>query len=68
MPFEVRSGLWQGCDPSPTLFKYIIDWILGQDVQDYLGVQVGTNVHVSDLAYADEIRLKDQGDVNTHHW
>ncbi len=33
----------------------IIDWMLGQAVQDYPGVQVGANVHVSDLAYADEI-------------
>ncbi len=37
---------------SPTLFNYIIDWILGQALQDYPGVQVGANVHVSDLAYA----------------
>ncbi len=31
--------------------------ILGQALQDYPGVQVGTNVHVSDLAYADDIAL-----------
>ncbi len=40
---------------SPTLFNYIIDWILRQALQDYTGVQVGANVHVSDLAYADDI-------------
>ncbi len=39
----------------PTLFNYIIDWILRQALQDYPGVQVGANVHVSDLAYADDI-------------
>ncbi len=39
----------------PTLFNYIIDWTLGQALQGYPGVQVGTNVHVSDLAYADDI-------------
>ncbi len=55
MPFEVRSGLVQGCDPSSTLFKYKVDWILGQALQDYPGVQVEANVHVSDLAYADDI-------------
>ncbi len=32
-----------------------IDWILGQALQDYPGVQVGANVHVSDLAYANDI-------------
>ncbi len=33
----------------------MIDWILGQALQDYPGVQVGANVHVSGLAYADDI-------------
>ncbi len=35
MPFEIRSGVRQGCPLSPTLFNYIIDWILGQALQDY---------------------------------
>ncbi len=55
MPFEIRSGVRQGCALSPTLFNKIIDWILGQALQDYPGVQVGATVHVSDLAYADDI-------------
>ncbi len=40
---------------SPTLINYIIDLILHQDLQDYPEVQVGANVHVSDLASADDI-------------
>ncbi len=55
MPFEIRSGVRQRCAISPTLFNYIIDWILFRDLQDYPGVQVGANVHVSNLAYADAI-------------
>ncbi len=55
MSLEIRSGVRQGCSLSPTLFNYIIDWILRQALQDYPGVQVGANVHVSDLAYADDI-------------
>ncbi len=55
MAFEIRSGVRQGCGFSPTLLNYIIDWILHQALQDYPGVQVGANVHVSDLAYADDI-------------
>ncbi len=55
MPFEIRSGVRQGCALSPTLFNYIIDWILRKALQDYPGVQVGANVHVSDLAYADDM-------------
>ncbi len=48
-PCPWRSAL------SPTLFNYEIDWILGEALQHYPGVHVGANVHVSDLAYADEI-------------
>ncbi len=40
----------------------IIGRILGQPLQDYPGVQVGANVHVSDLAYAYDIGLC------THPW
>ncbi len=50
MPYEIRSGVRHGCTLSPTLFNYIIDWILAKTLQDYPGVQVGTNVHMSDLA------------------
>ncbi len=57
MPFEIRSGVRQGCALSPTFFNYIIDWILRHALQDYPGVQVGANVHVSDLAYADDIAI-----------
>ncbi len=55
MPFEILSGVRQECALSPILFNYIIDLILGQALQDYPGVQVGANVHVYDLAYADDI-------------
>ncbi len=53
VPFEIRSGVQQGCTLSPTLFNYLIDSVLDQARQDYPGVQVGAKVHVSDLAYAD---------------
>ncbi len=54
MSFEIRSGVRQGCALSATLFNYIIDWILHQALQDYPGVQVGANVRMSDLIYADD--------------
>ncbi len=81
MPFEIRSGVRQGCAISTSLFNYIIDWILGQALQNYPGVQVGANVHVSDLAYVEDIVILSscysemQGlleavnrDVSTHPW
>ncbi len=55
MPFEILSDVRQGCALFPTLFNYIVDRILRQALQNYPGVQVGANVHVSDLAYADDI-------------
>ncbi len=54
MPFEIRSGVRQGRVLSPTLFKFLVDWILGQALKDYPGVQVGANVHVTELTYADD--------------
>ncbi len=61
MPFRVRSGVRPGGALSPTLFNCIIDWILGLALQDHPGVQVGANVYVSDLAYADDIVILDAG-------
>ncbi len=55
MPFEIHSGVRQKCALSHRIFNYIIDWILGQALQNYPGVQVGANVHLSDLVYADDI-------------
>ncbi len=55
MPFEIRSGVRQGCALSRTIFNYIIDWILGQALQKYPEVEVAANVHVSDPAYAGDI-------------
>ncbi len=53
MPFEILSGV--RCALFPTLFNYIMDWILGQALKGYLGVQVGANVHVPNFAYANDI-------------
>ncbi len=64
MSFE-SSGVWQGC----SLLNYLIDWILGQALQDYPGVQIGASFHVSDIAYADDILILSssrRGDFSIH--
>ena len=47
--FEVKTGGRQGCVLPPTL--------LGRAFRDNTGVEVGRNVKVSDLVYADDIVL-----------
>ncbi len=42
---------------SSTLVNYIIDWILRTELQDVPGVQVGSTVSITNLAYADDIAL-----------
>ncbi len=49
LSFEMRSGVRHRCAISPFLFYSFIEWILGQALQGYTGVQVGTIAHVSDL-------------------
>ncbi len=39
---------------APAFENHIIDWFLGQNLQDYHGVQAGANIHVPDLAYAED--------------
>ena len=55
--FEMKLGVRKGCAPWPTLFNYAIDYILNRALRDNTGVEVGRNVRVSDLAYADDIIL-----------
>ncbi len=42
---------------SPTLFNYAIDFVLERALRDSQGVQVGENLYLTDLTYADDIAL-----------
>ncbi len=69
MPFEIRPGVQQGYALSPTLFDCIIDWIHGQALHDYPGVQVGANVYADDIMILSSIYREMQGlleAVNRH--
>ena len=54
-PFNVESGVKQGCILSPVLFNYCIDWILESALSSFDGVVMGLGINVSDLDYADDI-------------
>ncbi len=55
--FEVQSGVRQGDTMSPTLFNYVIDFVLECALRSSHGVLLGENVNLTDLTYADDIAL-----------
>ncbi len=57
MSFAIFSTIRPSWALSPALFNSLINCIFGQVLQGYPGVQVGTNVHESNLAYTDDIVL-----------
>ena len=55
--FLVEFGVKQGCILSPTLFNYCVDWVLENALSSYPGVQIGQNLSLTDLDYADDVGL-----------
>ncbi len=55
--FEVNTGVRQGCPRSPTLFNFVVDWILRNALSEAPGVQLSQTFGLTDLAYADDIAL-----------
>jgi hypothetical protein len=53
--FTLCSGVRQGCPLSPVLFNFAIDWIMANALRDYRGVQVSSDLWISDLEYADDV-------------
>ena len=47
----------QGCVLSPTLFNYCIDWVLKNALSSYQEAQIGQNLSLTDLDYADDVGL-----------
>jgi hypothetical protein len=54
-PFPISTGVKQGCIISPMLFNATMDWILRKTLKNKDGVQVGNDVFITDLVYADDV-------------
>ena len=55
--FLLEFGVKQGCVLSPTLFNYWIDCVLENAQSSYPGAQIGQNLSLTDLDYADDVGL-----------
>ena len=57
-PFPVKSGIRQGCIPSPMLFLITIDWVMRQTTSDKArGIQWTLFSHLEDLDFAHDLAL-----------
>ena len=54
-PFEVKTGVRQGCVLSPLLFNVVIDWIMNKSLAGRTGVACGMGLNFTDAGYADDI-------------
>ena len=66
-PFQVTTGVKQGCLLSPTLFLIVIDWVTRQAFDSKRGIQWTMVTNLEDLDFADDLallshRIKDMRD------
>ncbi|MEM8717056.1 MAG: reverse transcriptase family protein, partial [Cyanobacteria bacterium P01_G01_bin.4] len=54
-PFEITTGVRQGCIMSPSLFNIIIDWVMHQAMTGIPKLSGFDGFEVADLEYADDI-------------
>lgn len=57
-PFEIHTGVRQGCLLSPTIFLIVIDWIMRETTKsNKMGIQWSLTQFLEDLDYADDLAL-----------
>ena len=47
--FDLYSRIRQGCPLSPILFNHVIDWIMTKAIAEYGGVQLTSDIWISDI-------------------
>ena len=55
-PFEMNTGVRQGCLLSPMIFIIVVDWIMGE--VEKIGIQWTLTTQFHDLDFADDICLR----------
>ncbi|KAK2709753.1 hypothetical protein QYM36_013431, partial [Artemia franciscana] len=55
--FFVKSGVNQGCVLSPILVNCCIDWVLENVLMQHNGAQIGENLSLTNLDYADDVEI-----------
>jgi len=57
-PFDIQTGVRQGCLLSPFLFLLVIDWVMTETTRGYSrGIQWNILRHLEDIDFADDITL-----------
>ncbi|XP_061587446.1 tubulin alpha-1B chain-like [Cololabis saira] len=57
-PFNMATGVWQGCLLSPLLFITALDWVLRETTKEgRLGIQWTLTTMLDDLDFADDLAL-----------
>ncbi|VDN13203.1 unnamed protein product [Dibothriocephalus latus] len=56
-PFDIRSGVRQGCVLSLILFNYVDDWIRGKALHEEDGIELAPGRRLTNLDFADDLAL-----------
>ena len=60
-PFNIQTGVRQGCMLSPMIFLIVVDWIMRESTKDVkTGIQWTLTTSLEDLDFADDICLTSQ--------
>ena len=64
-PFDITSGVRQGCVISPILFNIVLDQIMNKSINGEDGIMIGESIYVNDFDYADDIAIMQPDEKST---